>query len=624
MRFTFAVIADSHFHPEGGSRQSGYPSDALHNDRNRAVAAALRAGAPDFAIHLGDVPHPVPGLAAHREALAVARATYEGFGFPFHVVPGNHDVGDKPSPWSPALLADDRFHAVFEEHWGPPWRAFDHQGCRFLLLDSPILGTGQPREAAQAAWLDRQLASLDGRRLFAFIHYPPYLGEPDEPEHYDNLAEPERTELLDKLRGAGAEALFAGHAHHFFYNRFGQTDFYILPSTAFVRPGFAELCRVGPLRENGRDDGGKLGFFFVHVTPDGYDIEPVRSGGDTARASPAPALRPGQGPTPPNPLGIFVRHGWDRLRALPTDNLDPFCRKDVRNDLPLSCAWELGVRRLRLPLDDLGRADSRERLRALRDRGHSFVFFTASPPKPTTWALIERHADLVEALEWIAPFEVLAEGLANAPGPGGPPLWVSPVGRKGPREGAYFSHFPSPGLGGEPMERAELPAEAAGAVWRVDPATPPLAGVARAVREAARLGLACVCHVWLPRGSEHLPFTDDGAVARRVAEAFLAAKAHPEAVVFLDTFMDHDRGYFPRHGLIDRRSDPRPGFRVLRHLNRLFPGPCAVEPAEGGFFVRGAGRRGRLLLGGAEGGVDLDTGAPARARGPAWVEDTHL
>jgi hypothetical protein len=27
--------------------------------------------------------------------------------------------------------------------------------------------------------------------------------------------------------------------------------------------------------------------------------------------------------------------------------------------------------------------------------------------------------------------------------------------------------------------------------------------------------------------------------------------------VFLDGFMDHDRSYYPRHGLIDRRYNPR-------------------------------------------------------------------
>ena len=65
------------------------------------------------------------------------------------------------------------------------------------------------------------------------------------------------------------------------------------------------------------------------------------------------------------------------------------------------------------------------------------------------------------------------------------------------------------------------------------------------------------------RGSETEAFIDDEAVAARVAEAVEAARRHPDTVVFLDTFMDHDRGYYPRHGLIDRRFNPRQSFYAL-------------------------------------------------------------
>ena len=48
-----------------------------------------------------------------------------------------------------------------------------------------------------------------------------------------------------------------------------------------------------------------------------------------------------------------------------------------------------------------------------------------------------------------------------------------------------------------------------------------------------------------------------------MVEALKAARAYPDAAIFLDTFMDHDRGYYPRHGLIDRRFDPRPALYAL-------------------------------------------------------------
>ena len=58
-------------------------------------------------------------------------------------------------------------------------------------------------------------------------------------------------------------------------------------------------------------------------------------------------------------------------------------------------------------------------------------------------------------------------------------------------------------------------------------------------------------------------FTDDRAVGARATEAVGAARAVPEADVYLDGFMDHDRGYYPRHGLIDRRYDPRSSLYAL-------------------------------------------------------------
>ena len=41
------------------------------------------------------------------------------------------------------------------------------------------------------------------------------------------------------------------------------------------------------------------------------------------------------------------------------------------------------------------------------------------------------------------------------------------------------------------------------------------------------------------------------------------ARRHPLVELLLDTFMDIDRGYFVRHGLVDRRSNWRPAGSAL-------------------------------------------------------------
>ncbi len=172
--FTFAIIADSHFQLPGTTEQSAYVSDARHNARNRFVVETINHSSARFVVHGGDVPHPVPELSSHRAALAIASETYARLKVPLHVVPGNHDVGDKPNAWKVASGADADRHAVFSEYWGaaPIGTGFvtrcAHEGDTWALvhatstqataLDSPALvlfefprdGEGTCRQADNA------------------------------------------------------------------------------------------------------------------------------------------------------------------------------------------------------------------------------------------------------------------------------------------------------------------------------------------------------------------------------------------------------------------------------------------------------------------------------------------
>jgi hypothetical protein len=62
---------------------------------------------------------------------------------------------------------------------------------------------------------------------------------------------------------------------------------------------------------------------------------------------------------------------------------------------------------------------------------------------------------------------------------------------------------------------------------------------------------------------------DDLKTANRIAETVLTAHYIKDVSLLLDTFMDHDRGYFPRAGLYDRLLNPRMAANVLRNLDSL-------------------------------------------------------
>ncbi len=572
--FSFAVLADTHWRSAPEDPQAAYPSDALHNARNREVLRLLRARSPSFAVHLGDVTHTLPALPSHEPTLRQAAAHYRGLPFAVMVAPGNHDVGDKPGSAATAAATDEASHQAFERVFGPPWRSFDHAGCRFLLLDAPLMGTGLDMEHAQWAWLERALAGC--QRSFIFLHYPPFLLRPDEPEHYDNLPLAARRRLLALLRQHRVEALFSGHVHGFFHDRHGETELYVLPSVAFQRPEYAELHPVAPADENGRNDPAKLGFFMVHVRDGGHDVELLRTGlADGAALHP-----PGKAP-----LGLWLRGGWARQVDLPCGDLDEFTCKRARNDWPLLALWDMGVHRLRLPLADL--ADDELRARALRlvDRGARLLVFSAGVPGPAQLALLGQLAGIAQGWELLArPDQLAAATAAAAASP--VPVALSVIGGElAPGGRGYFSHFPTQGF--TPAHPAlpalpdPLPACLTQLVFRVPDGEEIWQGLAAAKGRAAELGLQALCHVELPRGTELHPQLDDLAVARRVAVACLAAAAWPTVPAYLDLLQDKDRGYHPRNGLLDRRSNPRPAARVLRCLAHLLAGQAVHRSAAG-------------------------------------------
>ena len=594
--FTFAVIADSHFHPPGTPAQAAWASDAVFNERNARVVAALRAARPDFVIHLGDVPHPVPGLQAHEEALDVAQRLYAELDVPFYVVPGNHDIGDKPHPASPAPHADPALSARFIERWGPLWQSFEHKGVQFVLLNTPVINTGLRAELEQQAWLVQELNRFRGQPWFAFLHYPPYLLRPDEPEHYDNIAEPGRAWLLRHL--SEAQAVFCGHIHHFFWHTHGDSDFYTIPSTSFVRPGYSELSRIGPGDEFGRNNTDKLGWFYVHVRGSTHHCEPVR----LPHLPATEALRPGQGPIPDCPLGVTLRHSWDTISDIPADGIDPFVKKQARNDLTLLALREAGIRHLRLPLGDLTEERTRQRLRGLHRRGYRFTFFAVAPLRAPQRELLQMYQDLIVSLELISPPERWSSP-KNLPVPW---RWA-PVTRAAVRDDERFSHFPGLGFIDDGLP---IPGRS---VVRILSHTHPWDA-----RSVGDVGI-----VELPRAGESTRCVDDARIAGRVAEALLTAVCRPAYPLFLDAFTDHDRGYYPRNGLIDRRGGPRPAHRVLCHLNRLLPRPAQATPAHTAaarvFHVQGLGQL-WLPMGEAAlpEGTELTTGAAAPAGPSAW------
>lgn len=574
--FQIAIITDTHIRLPNATDEGGYASNRLSLERANYVVQAINHLQPDLVFHLGDVVHPIPALGNHEEAVKKASEIFSEIEAEFYVLPGNHDIGDKPNAWLPAPVVEEASHHVFAKHWGPLYQAFSTDTCHFICLDTPILNSGFKREIEQRVWLENELQSAkeNGLRSFVFMHYPLFICDPKEPIHYDNIAEPARSWLLDLFEQYEVEAVFSGHVHNPFVGIHEKTTYYSLPSTAFIRPEYSELATVGPGDEFGRNDTAKLGFLLVNIYSDRHEILPIRTYGAGKLDKGMPEVEPYQmiGESAPM-LGVGLRRGWGRRIELAADGLDEFQRKEAYRDGLLMALLELGVKSLRVPFADLANADVRQRLSDFVKLGFEFTVYSLGVPNDVTLATMKAHGNLVVNWEIIFPENIVSKigraiNLAKNVFSG--QLFIAPVKpiKEDDGEGKTFQHFASHGFSSGETNKAENwlsmindQADDIGLTFRVSPWDEPIATLREIDRQSKRVKLI---NLQIPRQDEGVIFEDDKQLESFIVDAYMGSQAMSNATIFIDTFIDSDRGYYPRIGLVDRRFNPRPAFYALK------------------------------------------------------------
>jgi Icc-related predicted phosphoesterase len=575
--FRFVVVADTHVNQEEGYSSSPYPCNALANARTRRVVAEINHLAPDFVIHLGDIVNPVPELPSYSQAAKHFQDLVADLEAPLYLVPGNHDVGDKPLSWMPAGQVSEAHLELYESFFGKDHYAFCHKEMLFITINAPIINSGLAAEEKQKAWLEETLAENHGRRTFLSIHYPPYVSNRDEPSSYDNIDEPGRSWLLGLIARYQPEAIFCGHVHNFWYDQIDRSELYILPSTAFVRHDYAEFYRVEPGDQFGRNDAAKLGYFLVQVFEQGHLARNIRSYGRCL--DPGESLTPAAAPPAEAPhskssqltnFGVDLRHPWaEEMEIAPSGALDEFERKLARNDYPLLALWEMGLRLLRVPLQDLTNQKTRRRMEMLTRLGHLFQVHCYGQPGEAAMKLLRQQAHLIHRLELVLDWqeaEIALPQIRALREKTGLSIRLSRINRKdaAKAEGGRYNHLISHGFSLAELPELEAFAPEAGDAiegfvvsLRRDDSLWQAAGDLSDLRD--RCGLSFTLYARSNNASPAEAFLDDQANAARALEALLAAMAYPMNDIILDCFTDSDRGYFARHGLVDRRYNPRAG-----------------------------------------------------------------
>ena len=591
--FSFVVVADTHVNEGEHTSTSPYRTNRLANARARHVFSEIAAmrPSPRFVVHLGDIVHPVPSVPAFHDAVGEFKAIASRLTVPLHVVPGNHDVGDKAIDWVPADQVCDDYLAIYRRAFGADFYAFDESGVRFVMLNSLLLNSGLADEARQRAWLERQIDSAGDLRVLLFMHYPPYIYRPDEAGNYDNVDEPARAWLLDRIRKPAVEAVFAGHVHNFWYDRVGAAELYMLPSTAFLRHDFSEFCAVAPAADSelGRDDAAKFGYFRVDVFDDGHVAYAVRSHGRQCAPDEIPDVRARRHLAHPKTsgfdnAGVELRHPWaEVMQITATGGVQEFGRKWARNDYPLLALWEMGVRLSKVPDVDMLGSEPRERMRLMARLGHRYVVTVIGAPRA---ALVDAAgADTgvfaYEANLTLERFEQRRDALRSAREASGAMIFLAKIltDHEARFDGITFSHFVRSGFTVEELARyrtriarAVRRGEIDGVTVRIE-VDESLPAAARRLREFnAETGGRILVSLKLSGPNVAVTRTGDRETAARAAQAMVLSRCGSGILYVFDTFMDVDRGYYPRNAFIDRRFNPRPAAGVFTALASRFPG----------------------------------------------------
>ncbi len=567
----FALIADSHLNPTNQENTSPWETNHLANQRNKVVVKAINKIEPAFAIHLGDVVHPLPCTDQYKDAASAAKKIFGKLKCKMYITPGNHDVGDKCLPGNPAATISNESCEIYKSHFGAEWQEFEYGGINFVIVNSCHFGSNSKKEKQQWKWLEDVLNK--NKRTFLCTHYPPYITDENEINHYDNIDSEPRKKFLDLVKKNKIEAIFSGHVHTFFINQIETTLSYALPSSTNFRQDYAEILRVNPAEEFGRNDLGKFGFFIIDVHELGHRCHFIRTNGsiDIKNAESIAAQI--------NEINLIEKHDnfvcdlphdWCEITNLPFNPpLDAFVRKKVRNDYSILNFWDCGVNHVRTSIKDLIDEKYWERIKLLVNLGYKFSFFTTENFKSEELKRIKQISKSIIAIEYIGfdsneLKDLISNNLKTIK------FYFSPINppskqqNSGPYDHIMFSGFDirDINLSIKTTEKIKID----GVVIRIPYDVPVLESVKKFFDTQTPVSLKIIFDIYLKPNKSSICNSNQIEISKRITEAAIASKLFPNSIFRIDTFMDIDRGYFLRNGVVDRKHNPREVAFQLRKI----------------------------------------------------------
>ncbi len=212
--FFFIQLTDPQFGMSAAN--AGFAQETANMEFAVATVNRLK---PAFVIVTGDLVNTAGDAAQIAEYKRIIAKVDRAI--PVHNVPGNHDVGNEPTPES---------LAAYTMAFGPDRYTIAYRDFLGIVVNSVLMHTParvQAQLAEQDVWLESTLAQARARgvkHVVLFEHHPVFLKDPGEPDGYENIPASRRSKLLALLKQAGVTHVFAGHTHRNVIARNGDLE----------------------------------------------------------------------------------------------------------------------------------------------------------------------------------------------------------------------------------------------------------------------------------------------------------------------------------------------------------------------------------------------------------------
>lgn len=247
-RWRFLHITDTHV---GSPRSFRYQPKFL--DQWETAKAQIQELEPDLVLVGGDITR--DGFV-HDFEFENSRDYLKSLGIPWHVVPGNMDVGNKfterqGNSGKPTRMSDPKMAmspenlARWRSYFGPLQWTFLHKDVRFTGFCASVTDSGFAEEAELWNFLEGLGDLPPARHHVVMTHFPLFVEDPLE-STADFTADPysyqtwyfqinyaPRMRIYELLEKAGVQTLLSGHIHNRRVDRFREMTFYKGPTTAF-------------------------------------------------------------------------------------------------------------------------------------------------------------------------------------------------------------------------------------------------------------------------------------------------------------------------------------------------------------------------------------------------------